>query len=343
VGPSHASVYRFPAAPFGPHPTYTGAPVQEDGAERVYVTHIDEPVINFGVSVIASSPGALVDPWLLGSLDENDVEGYAGTPANVNSFTTNYRFNVGAAGAVFPRPKQFFVSVDAGRDPFTGRLQAGRYVLRSWIDDVLPPVVQVLTTRVAAGRPAIVARILDFSPTPRAVSGVDPTSIVLNYRRVLLGVSAYDPVTGLAVFVPPRDAPRVPRGRTRALLVAADFQEAKNVSSPGGGVLPNTNFQSVFLRGVRGAAVTWISPEPRSCVGRRARLVVAASSSKRIRQVRFFDRRRQIGVSRRGVAGIHSVTWRSGRARRGRHVLRAVAFARGGVRASAGRVVRVCR
>jgi minor extracellular serine protease Vpr len=343
VGASRVSVYRFPTAPFGPHPTYTGPPVQEDGAERLYVTHIDEPVVNFGVSVIASSRDALVDPWLLGSLDENDVEGYAGTPANVNSFTTNYRFNVGAAGAVFPRPKQFFVSVDATRDAFTGRLLAGRYVLRSWVDDVLPPLVEVLTTRVALGRPTIVARVLDVSPVPRASSGVDPTSIVFNYRSVLVGVSAYDPATGLAVFVLPRDAPRIPRGRTRALLVGADFQEAKNVSSPGGTVLPNTSFQRVAIRGVRGAAATWLTPERGSCVGRRARLTVAASATERIREVRFFDRRRLIGISRRGVAGIHTVTWRTRGARRGRHLLRAVVGARGGTRAAAGRTVRVCR
>jgi minor extracellular serine protease Vpr len=343
VGPSRVSVYRFPTAPFGPHPTYTGPPVQEDGAERVYVTNIDEPVVNFGVSVIASTSGALVDPWLLGSLDENDVEGYAGTPANVNSFTTNYRFNVGAAGAVFPRPKQYFFSVDATRDPFTGRLLAGRYVLRFWVDDVIPPLMEVLTKRVAAGRPTIVARILDFSFSPSATSGVDPTSIVLNYRRVLVGVSAYDPVTGLAVFALPRDAPRIPRGRTRGLLVGADFQEAKNVSSPGGSVLPNTSFQSLAIRGVRGAAVTWLMPQARNCVGRRVSLVVAASSTKRIRQVRFYDRRRLIAVSRRGVAGIHSVTWRTRRAKRGRHLLRAVVVARGGTRAAAGRIVRICR
>jgi subtilisin family serine protease len=343
AGTSRVSVYRFPTAPFGPHPTYTGPPVQEDGAERVYVTHIDEPVVNFGVSVIASTPGTLVDAWLLGSQDENDVEGYAGTPANVNSFTTNYRFNVGAAGAVFPRPKQFFVSVDAARDPFTGRLHAGRYVLLSWVDDVFPPDLQVLTKRVAAGRPTIVARVLDFSLAARATSGIDPSSILLNYRRVLVGVSAYDPLTGLAIFVLPREAPRIPRGRTRALLVGADFQEAKNVTSPGGSVLPNTSFQSLTLRGVRGAAVTWLTPQPRSCVGRRVQLVVAASSTKRIRQVRFFDRRRLIAVSRRGVAGIHSVTWRTGRARRGPHLLRAVVVARGGTRAAGGRIVRICR
>lgn len=343
VGASRVSVYRYPTAPFGPHPTYTGPPVQEDGAERVYVTHIDEPVVNFGVSVVSSTRGSLVDPWLLGSLDENDVEGYAGTPANVNSFTTNYRFNVGAAGAVFPRPKQFFVSVDATRDPFTGRLLAGRYLLRSWVDDVFPPFVEVLTTRVAAGRPTIVARIRDVSLRPRSASGVDPTSIVLNYRSVLVGASAYNPVTGLAVFVLPREAPRIPRGKTRVVVAGADFQEAKNVSSPGGSVLPNTSFERLTIRGVRGAAVSWLTPEPRACVGRTVRLVAAASPTRRVRQVRFFDGRRRIGVSRRGVAGIYSFTWNARRARGGSHVLKAVAVARGGGRASAGRLVRFCR
>jgi minor extracellular serine protease Vpr len=343
VGPSRVNVYRYPTAPFGPHPTYSGPPVQEDGAERVYVTHIDEPVVNFGVSVISSTRNTLVDPWLLGSLDENDVEGFAGTPANVNSFTTNYRFNVGAAGAVFPRPKQFFVSVDASRDPFTNRLLAGRYVLRSWVDDVFPPLVDVLTTRVAAGRPTIVARVLDVSSRPRSKSGVDPTSIVLNYRDILVGVSAYNPSTGLAVFRLPRGAPRIRRGTTRAVVSAADFQEAKNVSSPGGSVLPNTSFDRVRIRGVRGAAVTWLLPRPRSCAGRSVRLVVAASPTSRIRQVRFFDGRRRIAASRRGGSGIHSVTWRPRRAKRGQHVLKAVALTRDGRGASAARIVRICR
>jgi minor extracellular serine protease Vpr len=343
IGASRVSVYRYPTAPFGPHPTYTGPPVQEDGAERVYVTHIDEPVINFGVSVVSSTRNSLVDPWLLGSLDENDVEGYAGTPANVNSFTTNYRFNVGAAGAVFPRPKRFFISVDATRNPFTNRLLAGRYVLRSWVDDVFPPRVEVLTTRVAAGRPTIVARILDASPRPRSSSGIDPTSIVLNFRGVLVGVSAYNPSTGLALFVPPREAPRIPRGRTRVTVTGADFQEAKNVSSPGGSVLPNTTFARLRIVGVRGAAVSWLLPQARSCAGPRARLTVAASPGRRIRLVRFFDGRRLIARSRRGSAGIHSVTWNARRVRRGLHLLRAVAVTRGGASASAGRIVRICR
>jgi minor extracellular serine protease Vpr len=342
-GPSRVRVYRFPSAPFGPHPSYTGPPVLEDGSERLYVTHVDEPVVNFGVAVIDSASNALVDPWLLGSADENDVEGYAGTPANVNSYTSTYRYNVGAAGAVFPRPKSYYISVDASRDPFTGRLLSGRYILRSWVDDVVPPRVQVLTTRVAAGRPTFVARILDRSRKRRATSGVDPTSIELNYRRTFVGLSSYDPETGIAVFALPRRAPRVRVGKTRAMVTAADFQEAKNVSSPGGAVLPNTTFRRFAVRGVRGAALTWLAPRAGNCVARRARLMVAASATKRVRLVRFFDGRRRIAVSLRGAAGIHSAVWRTPRARRGKHVLSAVVVARDGARAVADRTVRICR
>jgi minor extracellular serine protease Vpr len=342
-GESRVSVYRFPAAPFGPHPTYTGPAVLEDGSERLYVTHIDEPVVNFGVSVVDWASTAVVDPWLLGSADENDVEGYAGTPVNVNSFTANYRSNVGAAGAVFPRPKSYFVSVDAARDPFTRRLQSGRYVLRSWVDDVFPPRVQVLTRHVAAGRPTFVARIVDRSRKRRAMSGIDPTSIELNYRGTIVEVSEYDPATGLAVFALPRSAPRVRVGKWRATVTAADFQEAKNVSTPGGVVLPNTTVMRFRIRGVRGAAVTWLAPRVRGCLGRRARLMVAASATKGVRVVRFFDDRRRIAVSMRGAAGIHSARWRTGRARRGKHVLRAVVIARDGARAATDRSVRICR
>ncbi len=79
-GVSRASVYRYPAAAFGPAPSYFGAPVNEDGAETLYRIRIDEPAVNAGAAVILSSPGSLIHPWFLGSADENDVQGYAGTP-----------------------------------------------------------------------------------------------------------------------------------------------------------------------------------------------------------------------------------------------------------------------
>ncbi|MGH3003356.1 MAG: S8 family serine peptidase, partial [Gaiellaceae bacterium] len=77
-GTNRVSVYCCPSEPFGPPPSYTGAPMNEDGAEHLYSYDINEPVVNFGVSVLSSSPGAVVDPFVLGSKDENDVQGYAG-------------------------------------------------------------------------------------------------------------------------------------------------------------------------------------------------------------------------------------------------------------------------
>ena len=66
-------------------PSYTGAPMNEGGAEKLYRSASTTPVVNFGAAVIASSPElARSHPWVLGSPDENDVQGYAGTPVNVN-------------------------------------------------------------------------------------------------------------------------------------------------------------------------------------------------------------------------------------------------------------------
>ena len=101
-GMSKASAYRYPAAAFGPAPNYFGAPVNEDGAETLYRIRIDEPAVNVGAAVIFSSPGSLVHPWLLGSQDENDVQGYAGTPVNVNNLTIDFPLDIGAAASRLP-------------------------------------------------------------------------------------------------------------------------------------------------------------------------------------------------------------------------------------------------
>ena len=89
-GVSRASAYRYPAAAFGLAPDPAGAPVDESGAETVYWTEVDEPVANVGAAVIASSSGAVIHPWLLGSRDENDVQGYSGTPVNINALTLDF-------------------------------------------------------------------------------------------------------------------------------------------------------------------------------------------------------------------------------------------------------------
>jgi hypothetical protein len=187
------------------------------------------------------------------------------------------------------------------------------------------------------GRPTIVARVTD------AGAGVDPLSLVIAYRNVLVGAALYDPDSGVAIFPLPAAAARIPAGRTRAVLTAADFQEAKNVNSVGRDILPNTAFRRVAITAVTGPALTWVAPAVNECVGRSASLVVVASSTRRIRSVRFFADGRRIGVDRRGTADLFTRSWGTRLVHSGRHELTAVATDAGGRRLSATRDVRVCR
>jgi minor extracellular serine protease Vpr len=336
-GVSRASVYRYPAAAFGPAPSYFGAPVNEDGAETLYRIRIDEPAVNVGAAVIVSSPGSLVHPWFLGSPDENDVQGYAGTPVNVNNLTVDYPLDIGAAATVFPRTKAYYVSVDSGRDQFTGRSLGGSYLLRAWVDDLQPPLLGLITNRVAAGRPTIALRVLDLG------AGVDPYSLVIGYGRALIGAAAYDPASAIALFPLPRQAPALRTGKRLLTATAADFQESKNVDSVGDELLPNTAFASGNITVVNRPAVTWLTPEVNECTEARVPLTVLASSTAAVRSVRFFDGRKLLATDRQGGAGLFTAVWRRGAAAKGKHTLRAIVTDAKGRKAEAQRVVRVCK
>jgi minor extracellular serine protease Vpr len=337
TGKSNISQYRFPTSPFGPSPTYTGAPMDESGGEKLYSFHISQPVANAGAAIVGVSAGALVEPWLLGSRNENDVQGYPGTPVNANVLTNGYRLDVGVAGVVFPREKRYYVAVDSGRDIFTGRSLAGAYELRSWVNDVTPPKFKLLTKRVVAGRPLLAARVTDLG------SGVDPLSLVVEYRNnVLLGASLYDPASGLALFGIPRSAPPVRRGLFKGAALAADNQESKNVDQIGANVLPNTTIKRVNVRGTTRPTVTWLLPLGTSCVRGSTSLAVAASAPSKIKAIRFYDGKRLIKTVRKGTIGLYGANWRTGAARRGPHKLRVVLQSRGRS-VQARRNVRVCR
>jgi minor extracellular serine protease Vpr len=336
-GTSRVSVYCCPSEPFGPPPDYIGKPMNQTGSEHLYVTSVARPLANLGVAVWGSTAGAIVDPWFLGSKDEHNVQGYDGTPVNQNDLMFDYSVDIGAAGAVFPRLGQYYVAVDSGSDPFTNQPLPGSYVIRSWQNDLQPPVVRILTTRIGAGRPTIVARVLD------AKSGVDPLSLVIGYRRALVGAALYDPFSGLALFPLPAAAPRIPAGRTQLQLEASDFQEAKNLETVGDKLLPNTTFKSTRLRVVPGPAVTWLNPVARACVAKSAALAVMASSNRAVRSVRFTVDGRRVAVDRRGTVGLFTGRWQSARARHGRHVLTATATDAAGKRFAAERPVRICR
>src|SRR4029077_689072 len=51
-GKSLVSTYCCPSEPFGPPADYVGPAMNEDGSEHLYSTEINEPVVNFGVSVL---------------------------------------------------------------------------------------------------------------------------------------------------------------------------------------------------------------------------------------------------------------------------------------------------
>jgi subtilisin family serine protease len=336
-GQSLVDRYRFPDAPFGPPPSYTGPPMVEDGAEQVYVTTLDRPAVNLGVAAdLMFGANTFIDPFVLGSLDENDVQGLAGTPANVNPLTFGFRIPNGAAATVFPRQQDFYFSVDSGRDPFTGQRLAGRYRLRSWVNDVTPPTARLLTATVAAGRPTLAVRAVD----PGA--GVDPLELAVAYGRVAVGAAEYDPESGLALFPIPVQAPRLTETST-VTLISSDYQESKNVNTSGEDIMPNTSFTRTRLTIVSRPTLVWLRPEAGQCLARPQQLLVLGSSTAAIRSVQFLNDGEPIRTVRRGVAGLYSTDWRAANVKRGPHRLTAVLRDARGRTARAARTIRVCR
>jgi hypothetical protein len=318
TGANRVTAYKYPVAPFGNAPDWP--PMIEDGAERLYQTFVGRPAANAGVSVILEPSGAQIDPFYLGAQDESTVQGFAGTPVNVNALTPGYLLPVGAAGAAFPRQQSFFIAVDSGRERFTGRSYAGSYMLRSWVNDVTPPSVRLLTTRLAAGRPAL----------------------TIGYRGVLVGASLYDPTNGVAVFSLPRTTPKLVNGMFRMRVVASDFQEAKNIDTVGPSIMPNTRSTAMRVRVVTGTVVNWVLPGAGACLTKRSMLAVAVSSTTGpVKGVRFVLDGKKVAVAHR-TRGLWVGPPSIPKPAAGRHVLVAVAAGAKGATASARRIVHTC-
>jgi hypothetical protein len=338
TGTNRVTTYCCPAAPFGPPANYTtGQPMNESGAEHLYSFDIEQPAANFGVSVLAATAGSIVDPWVLGSKDENDVQGYAGLPIDVNALTFDSNIDIGAAGVQFPRLKTFYVSVDSRSDPFTNQPLPGSYILNAWVNDVTPPAVRFLTTRVSAGRPVIVAQAVDDQ------SGVDPASLVIGYDGVLVGASDYDATTGLVLFGLPTAAPKLKVGHTTTQIRASDYQEAKNIDTVGADILPNTAFLSTKIAAVNGPAVDWILPFANQCALKNDQLVVTATSTKKVSSVTFANDGKRVGVDKSGPSGIYAVAWHTAKLKQGKYTLTATVVDAAGRSSVATQTLRVCR
>ena len=194
------------------------------------------------------------------------------------------------------------------------------------------------TVRVSRRRPLLAARILDDG------AGVDPLTLVVSYGDALVGASDYDPVDGLTLFPIPAEAEELTVGRAKITISASDYQESKNVESFGTDLFPNTVFFKATVEvDPKRTAVSWLSPAESACAEKRTELFVAAEGPKKIARVRFLDGQRVIGVDRKGESGLFSVTWRTGKAAKGKHTLTAEAVDAKGRAESATRVLRVCR
>jgi len=354
VGEDRARVYRWPTSPFAILGLFGVDPsVNDDGREKIYSLDIPRQAVNAGVVVTRPAPrlnasitaqlssAGPIHPWFLGSLDENDVQGYAGIPVNVNGQLPDFLYSIGAAGGVFLPAGRYYVSVDSGRDYFSGRSLAGPYTLRSWVNDVTPPRVQILTRNISSGRPTIVAKVSD------AKSGVDPLALQLFFgpsqRRSSVGATLWDPATGIAAFSIPREALPLEAESQFMQVVASDYQESKNINTDSDSPLPNTRFAGFRAEARNRPTVTWITPEKGKCLAARQKLVVVANDNVQISSVGFFDGNRQIGRVRKNVAGLYEMTWRTTGRRKGAHTLTAIASDVRGREAEAKQTVRICR
>jgi hypothetical protein len=168
---------------------------------------------------------------------------------------------------------------------------------------------------------------------------------VISYNRVLVGAALYDPFTGLALFPLPAAAPAIAPGKTAATLVASDFQETKNVDQAGGttAIMPNTTFAGAVITGVDGPAVNWLLPGAGECAAKTTRLVVTASSTKAIRQVRFLDGKTPIGTVKSGALGLYALDWKTAKLKTGKHTLLAETTDAAGKVATDTVAVNVCK
>jgi hypothetical protein len=204
------------------------------------------------------------------------------------------------------------------------------------VNDVRPPTVTLITRRVSAGRPTVVARVTD------AASGVDPLSMLLLFGTNQLGATRFDAETGIAVFAIPRDANPLEPGPEFMRVFASDNQETKNINVEGVNPMPNSRFRGIRMEVVPRPTVTWVLPSQNACLPARAKLQVVAGSTANISSVGFFAGNRQIGRVRKNFAGIYEMTWRP-RGKRGARTLRATVSDTRGREAEATRTVRLCR
>jgi subtilisin family serine protease len=216
--PARVSSYRYPEGSLSCRCT-VGVRTNEPGPEQVFRYTLRRPVANLGAVVLSHARGVRVSPRLVAGDDENRLVGYTAIPVDINPYA-DYGRIVPAVGAVFPAPAPYDVVFDtpAGARP-------GKFTFRFWVNDVTPPRVHLLT-RTIRPHQKIRLRVTDTG------AGVDPASLVAHVGGASPGFSFVNGLLSLS-------SGTLARGAHRLTLVAADYQETKNMENTGP-VLPNT-------------------------------------------------------------------------------------------------------
>jgi subtilisin family serine protease len=213
--PALVSSYRYPESGLA-----SSVPLDLSGPEEIFRFTLKQPVANFGAVVVSHANGVRVSPRVVAAEDENRLTGYAGLPVDLNPYA-DFNRPVPAVGAVLPAPGiyDFVFDTPGGGKP-------GRFTFRVWVNDTTPPTVRLLTPSVPRG-----AR-LRLAVTDKG-SGVDPVSLQVHIDgTVATGKTFARGVLSIATS-------GLKPGRHRVSVVAADYQETKNMEDVGG-ILPNT-------------------------------------------------------------------------------------------------------
>ncbi len=219
--PALVSSYRYPEAA-------GAAPAFLPGPEQVFRLVLRRPAANFGVVVIAHGRGVRAPPRVVRAGDENRLVGYPGLPLDLNPYRGALGRVIPVAGAVRPIAGSYDIVFDtpAGARP-------GAFTFRLWIGDRAPPNIR-LVSRPVQGQPLRLA-ITD------AGSGVDPSTLAATVdarrRTIRYSLRTHRATVGIA---------GLRRGAHSLVVVASDFQEAKNMEDVAG-VLPNTRRYQVTI------------------------------------------------------------------------------------------------
>jgi subtilisin family serine protease len=220
-GRARVSSYRYPEGLRG---------VNLPGPEQVFAVRLSKPVANFGVRIVSQARNVGVTPRVVRDGDENRLTGYPGLPGDLNPYRETLGATVPVVGAILPANGRYDVVFDSA-----GRVNAGKFTFRFWINDVTPPSVKLL---------GYSRGVLRLAVSDRG-SGVDPGSIIA-------GIDGNTNIDGsYAKGVLTIRTGSLSAGKHTIEVDVSDYQEAKNMEDVLR-ILPNTRiFKTSFTVGAR--------------------------------------------------------------------------------------------